>query len=123
MTIAYWCVFIIFLFPYFFTTLAKCSTRYNNHDPRVYLEQTAGWRRRAHYVQLNSFEALPPFGLAVIFAYLSHGSQTTIDLLSILFVVARICYSICYLCDQATLRSIFWFIGIGCVVGLFMMAI
>jgi len=107
------------LFPYFFTVLAKAGSRYNNHDPRNSLEQLTGWRRRANYVQLNSFEALPAFGIAVIIAQLAHASQHIIDKLALVFVIARICYGICYLVDKATLRSIFWFMGLCCIVGLF----
>jgi uncharacterized MAPEG superfamily protein len=119
MTIAYTCVLLIILFPYVFTFMAKAGTRYNNHDPRNCLEGLTGWRRRANYVQLNSFEAMPAFGVAVIISQLAHASQHSINILAVVFVIARICYGICYLTDKATMRSLFWFVGLGCVVGLF----
>lgn len=119
MTIAYWCVLAMILFPYVFTVLAKYSAHYNNHDPRHYLETTTGWRRRAHYIQLNSFEALPAFGLAVIISHLAHASQTSLNTAAIIFVIARIFYAIFYLFDIPKMRSLCWFIGMACVVRIF----
>jgi uncharacterized MAPEG superfamily protein len=122
MTIAYTCVLIILLFPYIFATIAKAGSSYNNHDPRNFLEKTTGWRKRANYVQLNSFEASPAFAIAVIIAHLAHAYQPTIDKIAIIFVLARIIYAICYLTDKAALRSLFWGVGFACIIGLFYVA-
>ena len=122
MTIAYWCVLIMIVFPYVFTILAKSGGHFNNHDPRRYLEKSTGWRRRAHYVQQNSFESTPAFGIAVIISHLAHASQPMLDKLAIVFVISRIIYAICYLGDKALLRSLSWAIGMGCLIGLFYVA-
>ena len=121
MTIAYWCILITIIFPYFFTVLAKTSSIYNNHDPRQYLQSLTGWRKRAHYIQLNCFEITPSFGIAVIIASLIHARQLSIDTLALTFVVSRLCYAICYLVDKASLRTLFWGLGILCVIGLFLL--
>jgi uncharacterized MAPEG superfamily protein len=34
----------------------------------------------------------------------------------------RIAHLVCYLADLATLRSVVWVLGVGCVVGLFVVA-
>lgn len=107
------------LFPYFFTTLAKFSPRFNNHKPREYLQNLTGWRQRANYIQLNSFEINPAFGIAVVIAQLMSKNQLSIDQLAVTFVASRVCYAICYLSDKAAFRTLFWGIGIACVVGLF----
>ncbi len=119
MTLAYWCVLAMILYPYFFAVIAKISPHYKNRDPRHYLENTTGWRKRAHYIQLNSFEAAPAFGLAVIIAHLTHAPQLLIDKLAIGFVIARVLYSICYLTNRPTARSLTFTVGLGCVIGLF----
>jgi uncharacterized MAPEG superfamily protein len=46
-------------------------------------------------------------------------AQGRIDALAIGFVVLRIVYGICYLADQATLRSLVWAAGLACTVALF----
>lgn len=122
MTTAYSCVLIMIIFPYIFTVLAKSGGGYNNHTPREYLEKLTGWRRRAHYVQLNTFEAAPAFGLAVIIAHLTHAHQMTLDNLAIAFVISRAVYGLCYLADKSILRSLAWTAGFACIIWLFVIA-
>lgn len=122
MTIALWCVLAAALLPYPFTLAAKWSRRFDNHNPRDFLERNQGWRKRAHWAQLNSFEAFPPFAAAVIICHLLRGANATADTLALAFVGLRLAYGLCYIADQATLRSLVWTGGVGCVVGLFIVA-
>ena len=120
MTLAYYCVLMAALFPYFFTVLAKSGKpKYRNDIPREYLEGLQGWRKRAHWVQFNSFEAFPFFAAAVIIAHLKGAFQSHIDYLAIAFILTRILYGICYITDKPPLRSLFWFLGFGSVITLF----
>lgn len=123
MTIAYWCVLIVILFPYFFTILAKFTPYFDNTKPREYLEKLSGWRKRAHYVQLNSFEINPAFMASVIIAHQLEAPQLALDKLAMAFVVSRIFYGIFYITNKASLRSISWLLGLGCVIGLFIISI
>ena len=123
MTIGYWSVLVAALLPYVFTLLAKAGgRRYNNYSPREFLEKQEGYRKRAHWTQLNSFEAFPPFAAAVIIAHLTGVAQGTIDGLAIAFIVCRVLYGVMYLANQAALRSLVWMAGLGCVVALFVSA-
>src|SRR3546814_3931797 len=56
MTTALWCVLVAALLPFLFTGLAKASKRFDNAAPRDYFEQSTGWRKRAHWAQLNRSE-------------------------------------------------------------------
>ncbi len=119
MTIAYGCVLVMIVFPYIFTCLAKISPQFNNYTPREYLEHATGWRKRAHWIQLNSFEITPAFAAAVIIAHQMHAAQTSINKLAITFVISRCLYAACYLTDKATLRTITWTVGFGCIITFF----
>lgn len=119
MTLAFWCVLAAALLPYVCTAVAKSSSRYDNRTPRRYLESLDGWRQRAHWAQLNSFEAFPPFAAAVLIAQMAHAPQSMVNTLALVFVVLRMAYVLCYITDKATLRSIMWLAALGCVVGLF----
>ncbi len=121
MTIAYWCVFTAALMPYVFIGLAKANTGkpYDNQKPREFLKSVTGYHQRAHWAQLNSFEAFPAFAAAVIIAQQLLIEQSLIDTYAIGFIVARVIYGICYLKDWSNLRSIFWMLGLACVIGLF----
>ncbi len=119
MTLAYWCVLIAALLPYVLITLAKSGPGFDNKTPREYVERLTGWRKRAYWAQINSFETFPPFAAGVIIAELLHANPTTIDKLAIIFIIARILHGIFYIIDKHILRSLAWFIGFFSVIGLF----
>ena len=124
MTTAVWCVLIAAVLPYAFTGLAKFGGkgRYDNRAPRDYLERLDGWRKRAHWAQLNSFEAFPPFAAGVLIAQQLGAPQAHVDLLATAFVAVRVAYGALYLLDSPRLRSTAWALGMVCVIGLFVAA-
>lgn len=124
MKIAYLCVLIAGLLPYVGTMAAKWGfRRYDNHNPRQWLAEQTGFRARGNAAQANSFEAFPFFAAGVIIATLAEVDTGWMDGLAVTFVVARVGYIVCYVADQATLRSIFWLAGLLSVVALFVAAL
>jgi uncharacterized MAPEG superfamily protein len=120
MTIAYWCVLFMGLFPYVAAGIAKKGFEgYDNGMPRQWLAKQTGFRARANAAQANLFESLPFFFAAVIIASIAQAPQNRIDLLALGFVAARIAYLICYVANWSTTRSIVWTCGIACVVAIF----
>lgn len=120
MTIAYWCVLFMGLFPYLAAGIAKKGFEgYDNGMPRLWLAKQTGFRARANAAQANLFESLPFFFAAVIIASIANAPQSRVDLLAIGFVTARIAYLICYVADWSTTRSVVWLAGIACVVSIF----
>ena len=120
MTIAYWCVLFMGLFPIVAAGIAKKGFEgYDNGMPRQWLAQQTGFRARANAAQANLFESLPLFFAAVIIASISNAPQGRIDLLAIGFVIARIAYLVCYVANCPTTRSFVWLAGLACVVAIF----
>ena len=127
MTTAYWCVLIGAFMPILWTGVAKMGGGRKmgvaeNHAPREFLETLSGYRKRANWAQQNSFEAFPAFAAAVIVSNLAGGAPASIDTLAVIWVLARLAYGVCYLADWAVMRSLVWFVAVGCVVGLFVIA-
>ena len=121
MTIAFWCVLVAGFLPYFGTLTAKVGgERFDNSNPRDWLNAQSGFRKRANAAQHNSFEAFPFFAAAVIIAHVAGAPQGRIDLFAVVFILARLFYIAFYVADMATLRSLAWFVGIGSVVALFL---
>jgi uncharacterized MAPEG superfamily protein len=124
MTIAFWCVLAAAVLPYIFTGVAKAGGgKYNNKSPREFLDKQEGYRKRANFAQLNSFEAFPAFAAAVVIAHIAgNASQGMMDGLAMGFIAARVAYGLCYIFDLATLRSLVWTAGFGCIVALFVVS-
>lgn len=120
MTIAYWCVLFMGLFPIVAAGIAKKGFEgYDNGMPREWLAKQTGFRARANAAQANLFESLPFFFAAVIIATIANAPQERIDLLALGFVAARIAYLVCYVANWPTARSIVWLAGLACVVAIF----
>lgn len=122
MTVANWCVLVAALLPYAFTGLAKSRADFDNARPREWLAAVPGWRQRAHWAQLNSFEAFPPFAAGVIIAQQAGAGQAAVDALALAFVALRGVYGGLYIADRPTARSLAWTAATACTVGLFVVA-
>jgi len=121
-TIAGWCVLIAGLMPYVLVGLAKSRRDFDNARPRAWLAEVGGWRQRAQWAQLNSFEAFPFFVAGVVIAQQADAPQGWVDGLAVAFIAARLAYSTFYIVDRPGWRSVAWSCGIALVIGLFVAA-
>lgn len=120
MTTAYWCVLAAALMPYVAVSIAKSGgERFDNSNPRLWLEKQQGFRARANAAQANSFEAFPFFAAAVIVAHLTQAPQDRIDALAVMFVLARAAFIVFYVADWHWARSIVWTIGVVATITIF----
>lgn len=130
MNIANWCVLAACLLPTITVGLAKAQSakmprdagRYDNNNPREWAQGLSGWKQRANAAQQNGFEALPLFIAAVVLAQQAHADQTRIDQLAVLFIALRIVYTIAYLMNQGTLRTLIWSGGLATSIAILLMA-
>ncbi|MDE2253786.1 MAG: MAPEG family protein [Betaproteobacteria bacterium] len=88
--------------------------RYDNREPRVWLEQNPDpRRRRANAAQSNSFEALPFLFAAALFALFAHANLAAIHGLLVAWIILRSFYIWLYVNDHASLRSLVWSIALA----------
>ncbi len=112
------------LLPIICAGIAKWGAkRYDNHNPREWMANLDGRRARADAAQKNSFEAFPFFAVGMILALMSDAEDVDIAFWGWMFVLMRVVYIYCYITDKATLRSIFWTLGLAVVIRLFALAI
>ncbi len=124
MPIAFWCVLLAGIMPLATVAIAKSSgTGYDNHDPRGWLERQSGRARRADMAHRNHFEAFPFFAAAVLTASHLQAPQARIDELAMAFIAARLLYTLCYVTDRATLRTLCWTVSYLTVVGIFLLPV
>ena len=122
MTTAYWMILVAGLLPYWPTGVSKWRRTYDNAAPRAGIDRLPPKQQRAYWAQLNAFEAFPLFAAAVIVAHLAGAAQHWIDGFAVAFVVFRVLYTLAYIHDRPTLRSLLWIGGLLCVIGLFVTA-
>ena len=124
MTIAYWCVLVAILLPYvwFGALNAKLGARRNNNEPRKALIGLEGFELRAFGAHQNAFEVTTGFVAGVIIAHNAHATQSWINLLAVVFIVARIAHGALYLADKGALRSACFGVGLLCTIGLFVIS-
>ena len=123
MTLAAWMVLAAIFLPYATVAAAKWTgPDYDNNAPRAWEARLDGWRARAVAAQNNHFENFAPFAAAVILAQFAHAAQGRVDLLAVGFVVLRVVYTLCYLRDLATARSIVWSLAFLCMLLIFAVA-
>ena len=111
MSLSLWCVLIAGIMPVLTTGIAKWGTALDNNHPRDWANSLTGYRRRAYAAHQNAYEAFPFFAAAVLVATWTEAPQGIVNMLSLLFIVARVGYTATYMADLATLRSIFWIVG------------
>jgi uncharacterized MAPEG superfamily protein len=121
MTIALWCVFIAGLLPYVATLVAKSGRKnFDNRAPRDWLAAQEGFRKRANAAQMNSFEAFPFFAAAVIVAHVIKSDLALVNAFAVAFIALRLVYLAMYLANRGSLRTIAWFLALGCVVAIWL---
>jgi uncharacterized MAPEG superfamily protein len=121
MSLAHWTVLIAALLPFITVGIAKAERSYDNRDPRGWLARQQGYRLRAHSAHLNHFESFAPFAAAVLLAQQAGAAQDRIDTLALVYLLARIAYTVAYLADRDVLRSLCWVLGLAMVVWLFLL--
>lgn len=122
MSIAFWCVFVAGLMPGLTALIAKLGNpeigRFDNNHPREWMARLDGRRARAVAAMQNGFEGFPLFAAAVIIAQFGGAEQACVNLLAMSYIGVRVLFTICYLQNWATLRSLVWLAGIGVILTL-----
>lgn len=105
-------LFLAALLPYVAAVSAKFGgDGFTNHEPRSWLAKQSGWRGRANAAQANTFEALPLFYAAVLYAYFNGADPHLIQWYGVAWLLLRLAYLVAYIKDKASLRSMLWAIS------------
>ncbi len=97
---------------------SKEGRGYDNRNPRVQQTRLTGFGARALAAHQNMIEAFPIFAAGLLLALVAGVQGQWVGILAIVFVVARIVYSICYWADIHMLRSLSWGVGFGASIAL-----
>jgi uncharacterized MAPEG superfamily protein len=126
-TTPFWCLFFACLLPYVWGPISIAARQrqlgvIDNKNPRVQQAQLTGLGARAVGAHKNAFEAIATFAPAVVVAHLAGADPVWSARLALAFLAARVAHGALYLADVDVLRSLVWFAGLACTVGLFVLA-
>ena len=114
--IAFWCFFIAGILPIICAGISKSTRVYDNNNPRKWLAKQTGFRERANSAQRNSWESFMWFSTSLILALLFSPEKVDfVNLMSVVYILIRICYVLFYVFGFSNLRTIFWLSGQGCI--------
>ena len=127
MTTPFWCLLVASFIPFLLGFVShyfryKQLGSIDNKYPRLQQAQLTGAGARAQAAEENAFEALPVFAAAVFVAHLAGANVGTAALLSVIFIAARLLHAIAYLANIDLLRTLFFVVGLGCCIGLFVIS-
>lgn len=103
--------------------MARMPGGYDNHHPRAQQARLEGFGARALASHQNMLEAFPIFAAGVLAALVAGADGQWTTLLALVFIAARIAYTILYLADFHILRSLSWGAGFGASLGLMLLAL
>ncbi len=112
------CLFIATLLPYL-TKLPVVYAMYkaggyDNNHPREQQARLVGFGARAVAAHQNSFESLLIFAIAILVALLTQTTTPLVQNLAAVYLVSRVVYTLLYLGNLGTLRSLVWAVGLVC---------
>ncbi len=127
MTTPFWCLLVAVLLPYVWAGVGVYYKRqqFGTIDPNHPRAQSAALTdagARANAAQLNSWEALPVFGAAVLVAHLAGADAGLSAVASLVFVASRVLHGSFYIRNLAPLRSLSFTVGFGACLWLFGLA-
>lgn len=95
---------------------------FDNSTPRRQAAALTGLGERTNAAQQNAWEALMMYTPAVMIATLTGADAGATTVTGLVFCVARSLHGVLYCLNLATLRSLTWFVGIGCTIYLIVLA-
>ncbi|WP_251865298.1 MAPEG family protein [Achromobacter sp. Marseille-Q4962] len=114
-----WLMLAAAALPWVAAILAKAGGKgFDNNDPRPWLARQEGWRARADAAQANTFEALPFFFGAVLFALYTQAPAAHVATLMACWLGVRLGYLALYLAGWGGLRSLAWAASVGFVIAI-----
>ena len=118
MTILIYCLFFTLLLPYLSKApVAAAMTKlggYDNTNPREQQAKLEGAGARALAAHQNAFESLIIYTMATAVVLATNNTSITVQVLAVVYLVARVVYCVMYYLNLDKMRSLMWLIGLLC---------
>lgn len=127
MTVPFWCVlaaWVLVYFPRVFGMIGQIRhpDGYDNAHPRDQQAKLEGVPRRAQAAHMNAIEGFAPFAAAVLVAHLAGADATWSAWLTVGYCALRVVYTLLYVGNAASARSLVWATSMATTAALFVLA-
>lgn len=109
--------------PFLVVGYGRAQIGYDTSAPRAMFDKLPPYAQRATWAHQNAFEALIVYGFAAMSAYVTQVDSVWAVAAAIAFLVARLLYSVFYIANIPTARSLMFAIGSLCNITLFALSV
>ena len=114
---------ILVYVPYILVAYGRIKIGIDLAAPRAMFDKLPPYAQRATWAHQNSFESLMVFAPAAIMAYVTGVDSPWAFKAAIIFLVARLLYSLFYILSIPLARSLMFGIGSVCIYTLYILSI
>ncbi|MCU0567612.1 MAG: MAPEG family protein [Oculatellaceae cyanobacterium Prado106] len=102
---------VLVYFPYLFVAYGRFQIGYDRSAPRSQFDKLPAFAKRATWAHENAFESFMLFAAAALMAYVTGVDSPWAVGGAIAYTIARFGFSVCYLLDWPSVRSLMFGIG------------
>lgn len=115
--------FVLVYLPFLLVAYGRLQAGYEMSAPRAMFDKLPPFAQRATWAHQNSFEAFMLFAAAALCAYVTGQDSQLAATSAIIFVCARLLYSVFYILNISLARSLMFAIGSICISILFILSL
>jgi uncharacterized MAPEG superfamily protein len=115
--------FLLVYLPFFVVGYGRLQVGYDMSAPRAMFDKLPPFAQRATWAHQNSFEAFMLFSAAALSAYVTGQDSQLASASAMIFVVARLFYSVFYILNIPLARSLMFAVGSTCISVLFILSL
>ncbi|EAW38808.1 MAPEG family protein [Lyngbya sp. PCC 8106] len=115
--------FVLVYLPFLLVAYGRLQVGYEMSAPRAMFDKLPPFAQRATWAHQNSFEAFMLFSAAALCAYVTGQDSQLAAASAIIFVCARLLYSVFYIFNISLARSLMFAVGSTCISILFILSL
>lgn len=110
---------LLIYLPYLVVGAGRAQVGYDMASPRAMFDKLPGYAQRATWAHQNSFESFALYAPAALMAFVVGLPPEQVLSTAVIYLAARITYSLFYILNVPILRSLSWAISMGSIFSLY----
>ncbi len=110
---------VLIYVPYGLVAYGRLQAGFEMGAPRACFDKLPDYAKRATWAHQNSFETFMVFTAAALMAYITNQTSSAAVWAAIVYIPARLLYSLCYVLNFPLGRSLMFGVGSTCTLILF----